>query len=94
MLRNSKVGVENLYIFFHSHSICKLTAVKSHINRHPTITSFPAPLPLAETVRTPEEIKACRTVVLNDLLESERAHVAEIRGLLENFLEPLSTGQM
>lgn len=55
---------------------------------------FTAPLPLAETVRTPEEIKASRTVVLNDLLESERAHVAEIRGLLENFLEPLSSGQM
>lgn len=55
---------------------------------------FTAPLPLAETVRTPEQIKASRTVVLNDLLESERAHVAEIRGLLENFLEPLSLGQM
>lgn len=53
-----------------------------------------ASLPLAETVRTPEEIKACRAVVVNDLLESERAHVAEIRGLLENFLEPLSSGQM
>lgn len=53
-----------------------------------------APLPLAETIRTPEEIKASRMVVLNDLLESEKAHVAEIRGLLENFLEPLQTSQM
>lgn len=53
-----------------------------------------APLPLAETVRAPEEIKASRMVVLNDLLESEKAHVAEIRGLLENFLEPLQTSQM
>lgn len=53
-----------------------------------------APLPLAETVRTPEEIQASRQVVLNDLLESERAHVAEIRGLFENFLEPLQTSQM
>lgn len=53
-----------------------------------------APLPLVETIRTPEEIKAYRSVVLNDLLESEQAHVAEIRGLLENFLEPLQTSQM
>lgn len=55
---------------------------------------FAAPLPLVETIRTPEEIKAYRSVVLNDLLESEQAHVAEIRGLLENFLEPLQTSQM
>lgn len=53
-----------------------------------------APLPLFETVRTPEEIKASRIVVLNDLLESEKAHVAEIRGLHENFLEPLASSQM
>lgn len=53
-----------------------------------------ATLPLAETIRSPEEIKACRQVVLNDLLDSERAHVAEIRGLLENFLEPLASAQM
>lgn len=53
-----------------------------------------AALPLAEIVRTPEEIKACRFVVINDLLESERAHVAEIRGLFENFLEPLQSSQM
>lgn len=49
---------------------------------------------MVETVRTPEEIKASRLVVLNDLLESEKAHVAEIRGLLENFLEPLQSSQM
>lgn len=53
-----------------------------------------APLPLNETVRTPEEIQASRLLVLSDLLESERAHVAEIRGLHENFLEPLASSQM
>lgn len=53
-----------------------------------------ASLPLAETVRTPEEIQASRILVLNDLVESEKAHVAEIRGLLENFLEPLASSQM
>lgn len=58
------------------------------------VKEYKAPLPLAETIRTPEEIKASRLVVLNDLLESEKAHVAEIRGLLENFLEPLQTSQM
>ncbi|XP_055295327.1 uncharacterized protein LOC129565025 isoform X2 [Sitodiplosis mosellana] len=58
------------------------------------VKEYKAPLPLAETVRTPEEIQASRQVVLNDLLESERAHVAEIRGLFENFLEPLQTSQI
>lgn len=53
-----------------------------------------APLPLNDTVRTPEEIQASRLLVLSDLLESEKAHVAEIRGLLENFLEPLASSQM
>lgn len=53
-----------------------------------------ARLPLVETIRTPEEIKAYRSVVLNDLQQSEQAHVAEIRGLLENFLEPLQSSQM
>lgn len=50
--------------------------------------------PTIETVRAPEEIQAFRSVVYNDLLESERAHCAELRGLLENFLEPLETSQM
>lgn len=47
-----------------------------------------------DTIRAPEEIQAFRNVVYNDLLESERAHCAELRGLLENFLEPLETSQM
>lgn len=53
-----------------------------------------AALPMAEIFRPPEEIQAYRSVVLTDLLDSERAHVAEVRGLLENFLEPLQTSQM
>lgn len=51
-------------------------------------------LPVMEMIRPPEEIQASRLLVLNDLVESEKAHVAEIRGLLENFLEPLETSQM
>jgi len=51
-------------------------------------------MPIIETIRSPEEIQAYRTLVLNDLLESEKAHVAEIRGLLENFLELLPPSQM
>lgn len=47
-----------------------------------------------DVVRPVEEIQAFRSVVYNDLLESERAHCAELRGLLENFLEPLETSQM
>lgn len=58
------------------------------------LTRFTVSMSVTETVRTPEEIKASRLVVVNDLLESEKAHVAEIRGLLENFLEPLSSSQM
>lgn len=58
------------------------------------VKEYKTPLPPAETIRPPEEIQASRSLVLNDLLESEKAHVAEIRGLLENFLEPLSNSQM
>ena len=53
-----------------------------------------APAVPIDVVRAPEEIQAFRSVVYNDLLESERAHCAELRGLLENFLEPLETSQM
>ncbi|XP_055713847.1 rho guanine nucleotide exchange factor 7 isoform X2 [Phlebotomus papatasi] len=58
------------------------------------VKEYKTPLPPAETIRPPEEIQASRSLVLNDLLESEKAHVAEIRGLLENFLEPLSNSQI
>ncbi|XP_070504309.1 uncharacterized protein RtGEF isoform X2 [Chironomus tepperi] len=50
--------------------------------------------PPTDVVRPPEEIQAFRNVVYNDLLDSERAHCAELRGLLENFLEPLETSQI
>ncbi|KAL7010452.1 hypothetical protein ACKWTF_016957, partial [Chironomus riparius] len=50
--------------------------------------------PPVDVVRPPEEIQAFRSVVYNDLLDSERAHCAELRGLLENFLEPLETSQI
>ncbi|XP_022231941.2 uncharacterized protein LOC111080563 isoform X1 [Drosophila obscura] len=53
-----------------------------------------AQLPLAETIRPPEEIQEYRSVVLKDLLDSERAHVAELQGLLENFLEPMQQTQI
>lgn len=58
------------------------------------VNEYKAPLPLTETIRPPEEIQEYRSVVLKDLLDSERAHVAEIQGLLENFLEPLQQTQM
>lgn len=68
----------------------------SYAEENGSIENIPiaASLPLAETIRSPEEIKAYRSVVFEDLLESERAHVAEVRGLLENFLEPLSSTNM
>jgi Rho guanine nucleotide exchange factor 7 len=59
------------------------------------VVDYKAPVPpTIETIRAPEEIQAFRSVVYNDLLESERAHCAELRGLLENFLEPLEISQM
>lgn len=57
------------------------------------VKEYKTPLPI-ETIRPPEEIQESRDIVLNELLESEKAHVAEIRGLFENFLEPLLTSQM
>jgi Rho guanine nucleotide exchange factor 7 len=58
------------------------------------VVDYKAPIPPIETIRSPEEIQAFRLVVYNDLMESERAHCAELRGLLENFLEPLESSQM
>lgn len=58
------------------------------------MVDYKAPPPPTEAIRSPEEIQAFRQVVYNDLLESERAHCAELRGLLENFLEPLETSHM
>lgn len=59
------------------------------------VVEYKIPVPAQEQlIRSPEEIQAFRLVVLNDLLDSERAHCAELRGLLENFLEPLETSQM
>uniref|UniRef100_A0A182JTI5 Guanine nucleotide exchange factor n=1 Tax=Anopheles christyi TaxID=43041 RepID=A0A182JTI5_9DIPT len=58
------------------------------------VKEYVGPLPLSETIRPPEEIQAFRTVVFRDLLESEKAHVAELRGLAENFLEPLEGSQI
>ncbi|XP_055632371.1 uncharacterized protein LOC129772875 isoform X2 [Toxorhynchites rutilus septentrionalis] len=58
------------------------------------VKEYAGPLPLSETIRPPEEIQAFRSVVFRDLLESEKAHVAEIRGMVENFLEPLESSQI
>ncbi|XP_053663253.1 uncharacterized protein LOC128712384 [Anopheles marshallii] len=58
------------------------------------VKEYVGPLPLSETIRPPEEIQAFRSVVFRDLLESEKAHVAELRGLAENFLEPLEPSQI
>uniref|UniRef100_A0A1A9ZI02 Rho guanine nucleotide exchange factor 7 n=1 Tax=Glossina pallidipes TaxID=7398 RepID=A0A1A9ZI02_GLOPL len=58
------------------------------------VNEYKAPLPITESIRPPEEIQEYRSVVLKDLLDSERAHVAEIQGLLENFLEPLQQTQI
>ncbi|XP_058449439.1 uncharacterized protein LOC131429378 [Malaya genurostris] len=58
------------------------------------VNEYVGPLPLSETIRPPEEIQAFRSVVFRDLLESEKAHVAELRGLVENFLEPLEGSQI
>ncbi|XP_063699124.1 rho guanine nucleotide exchange factor 7 isoform X2 [Culicoides brevitarsis] len=49
---------------------------------------------VVDTIRPPEEIAQFRSVVFNDLLESEKAHVAELRGMMENFLEPLQESQI
>ncbi|XP_038113353.1 uncharacterized protein LOC6033318 isoform X3 [Culex quinquefasciatus] len=58
------------------------------------VKEYVGPLPLSETIRPPEDIQAFRSVVFRDLLESERAHVAELRGMMENFLEPLEGSQI
>lgn len=58
------------------------------------VKDYKTSAPIVDTVRAPEEIQAFRSVVYNDLLDSERAHCAELRGLFENFLEPLESSDM
>lgn len=53
------------------------------------VNEYKAALPVTDSIRAPEEIQEYRSVVLKDLLDSEKAHVAELQGLLENFLNPL-----
>lgn len=38
--------------------------------------------------------KVYRNLVLKDLIDSEKAHVAELQGLLKNFLHPLEKSEM
>lgn len=41
-----------------------------------------------------EQLRANRSVVVNDILESELAHVTELKYLIQNFLIPLKNSNM
>ncbi|XP_050675725.1 rho guanine nucleotide exchange factor 7 isoform X3 [Leptidea sinapis] len=45
-------------------------------------------------IRAASEIQAFRNVVLKDIIDSEKAHVAEMQGLVSNFLQPLENSDM
>ncbi|XP_045510830.1 rho guanine nucleotide exchange factor 7 isoform X2 [Colias croceus] len=45
-------------------------------------------------IRAASEIQAFRNVVLKDIIDSEKAHVAEMQGLVRNFLQPLEKSDM
>lgn len=45
-------------------------------------------------IRAASEIQAFRNVVLKDIIDSEKAHVAEMQGLVGNFLLPLEKSEM
>lgn len=45
-------------------------------------------------IRAVSEIQAFRNVVLKDIIDSEKAHVAEMQGLVTNFLHPLEKSEM
>ncbi|XP_061729373.1 rho guanine nucleotide exchange factor 7-like isoform X2 [Cydia pomonella] len=45
-------------------------------------------------IRAASEIQAFRNVVLKDIIDSEKAHVAEMQGLASNFLQPLENSDM
>lgn len=45
-------------------------------------------------IRAASEIQAFRNVVLKDIIDSEKAHVAEMQGLVSNFLHPLEKSDM
>ncbi|VVD04768.1 unnamed protein product [Leptidea sinapis] len=45
-------------------------------------------------IRAASEIQAFRNVVLKDIIDSEKAHVAEMQGLISNFLQPLENSDI
>ncbi|KAL4708103.1 hypothetical protein ACJJTC_009882 [Scirpophaga incertulas] len=45
-------------------------------------------------IRAASEIQAFRNVVLKDIIDSEKAHVAEMQGLVSNFLQPLEKSDL
>jgi hypothetical protein len=55
-------------------------------------TNSPSQLPLPVDLAAQQRMY--RGVVIRDLLESERAHVAELRALIVNFLRPLKNSDM
>ncbi|XP_049868250.1 uncharacterized protein LOC126368364 isoform X1 [Pectinophora gossypiella] len=60
------------------------------------VTEFKDPTGSVTTspIRAPSEIQAFRNVVLKDIIDSEKAHVAEMQGLVSNFLQPLEKSDM
>lgn len=61
-----------------------------HIDGHASIKMSPERSPQ----ESPAHQKLNRDIVLKDIVDSERVNVAELQGLVNNFLQPLETSNM
>lgn len=64
--------------------------VYSDTDGHASIKTSPERSPQ----ESPAHQKLNRDIVLKDIVDSERVNVAELQGLVNNFLQPLETSNM
>lgn len=73
-----------MYIFLY------IMYILIHIDGHASIKMSPERSPQ----ESPAHQKLNRDIVLKDIVDSERVNVAELQGLVNNFLQPLETSNM
>jgi len=78
-----------LYSNAENNCMCLVSILKCTDGGHASIKTSPE--------RSPQESpsqKLNRDIVLKDIVDSERVNVAELQGLMNNFLQPLETSNM
>lgn len=77
-----------------THTCIQLNTEKYLCFINTNFTTDPSGSVTTSPIRAASEIQAFRNVVLKDIIDSEKAHVAEMQGLVSNFLQPLEKSDM